>query len=253
MDDYDTSTTPVFNHSLSSPLIAVTGALACIAWLILFVGACVAGFHGTAWWIIIYELAFLVFVFVVLGLNQFGRFHNMVWLFMAVSLVYLTWLCQFNLNFLGQSGARAAAGGAIILLIIEFIWAIELTAPGGGTRMSLGSLGGAKEKINARIQRSRIGPHGGNKNSNYEGGNKPLPRRFDEENAVGGDNNNSQYDANHTEQVTALHAYKGSVDDPNELSFEKGDVLEILDKSGNWWQARKQDGSTGIVPSNYFE
>lgn len=44
---------------------------------------------------------------------------------------------------------------------------------------------------------------------------------------------------------------QGSADDPSELSFEKGEVLEILDRRGNWWQARKQDGTTGIVPSNY--
>lgn len=40
-------------------------------------------------------------------------------------------------------------------------------------------------------------------------------------------------------------------DDPNELSFQKEEVLEILNKSGNWWQAKKQDGTIGIVPSNY--
>lgn len=44
---------------------------------------------------------------------------------------------------------------------------------------------------------------------------------------------------------------QGSPDDPNELSFEKGETIDILDKRGNWWQARKADGSTGIVPSNY--
>ncbi|KAJ7106536.1 hypothetical protein C8R44DRAFT_324943 [Mycena epipterygia] len=50
----------------------------------------------------------------------------------------------------------------------------------------------------------------------------------------------------------ALHAYKGSPDDPSELSFAKGEILEIEDQEGKWWQARKADGTLGIVPSNYL-
>jgi len=41
--------------------------------------------------------------------------------------------------------------------------------------------------------------------------------------------------------------------DDNEISFKKGDVLEIIDCEGDWWYARaKQSGQVGYIPSNYM-
>lgn len=51
--------------------------------------------------------------------------------------------------------------------------------------------------------------------------------------------------------LTLLFSDKASLADPNELSFEKGETLEIVDRRGNWWQARNNRGETGIIPSNY--
>jgi len=40
--------------------------------------------------------------------------------------------------------------------------------------------------------------------------------------------------------------------DDNEISFKKGDVLEIMNCEGDWWYAKaKQSGQVGYVPSNY--
>ncbi|KAG2230506.1 hypothetical protein INT48_009881, partial [Thamnidium elegans] len=237
-------------YNLSSPTILATSALTAAAWLILFIGACVAGFHGVAWWIIIFELVFVVGTIVLLGVNKFYRFHKMVYVVMAVSLVYLTYLCQFTLDNNGDPGARAAAAGSVMLLIVQFIWAICLTSPEGSWFSRNGS---------ANFKNSAVGVTGANLSRKFSntvrpnhnsGGKKnydsPLPPRHDEERDVGDGNNNDD-----CEQATALHDYQGSPDDPNELSFSKNEVLDILDKRGNWWQARKRDGTTGIVPSNY--
>ncbi|OUM68174.1 hypothetical protein PIROE2DRAFT_4175, partial [Piromyces sp. E2] len=54
-------------------------------------------------------------------------------------------------------------------------------------------------------------------------------------------------------RAEALFDYSANKEDPNEISFSQGEVMEIIDNNGRWWQARKADGTMGIVPSNFFK
>ncbi len=54
--------------------------------------------------------------------------------------------------------------------------------------------------------------------------------------------------------VIALYSFNSG--NPEELPFEKGDLMDIIDQppdDPDWWEARKIDGSTGLVPRNYVE
>jgi hypothetical protein len=45
-----------------------------------------------------------------------------------------------------------------------------------------------------------------------------------------------------------MYAYSASPDDPNEVSFAKGDMLDVIDGTGKWFQVRAPNGQTGVSP-----
>ena len=49
--------------------------------------------------------------------------------------------------------------------------------------------------------------------------------------------------------LTIAAADTADPDDPNEISFSKGEIIDIIDKTGKWWQARKEDGTLGSMYS----
>ncbi|TFK26906.1 hypothetical protein FA15DRAFT_654082 [Coprinopsis marcescibilis] len=48
-------------------------------------------------------------------------------------------------------------------------------------------------------------------------------------------------------RAEAMFTYNAEASDPNELSFKKGEILVVLDRSGKWWEARRSDGKTGML------
>ena len=54
--------------------------------------------------------------------------------------------------------------------------------------------------------------------------------------------------------VVALYSFNSG--NPEELVFNKGEVLDIIDQpqdDPDWWEAKMSDGRTGLIPRNYVE
>lgn len=87
----------------------------------------------------------------------------------------------------------------------------------------------------------------GQQMANGTPGGEEMGQAMSENGGAGGSTTGTQ---EYTLRARALYAYNASPDDPNEISFGKGEMLDIVDNTGKWWQARKADGTKGIIPSN---
>ncbi|KAG8213048.1 SH3 domain-containing protein [Butyriboletus roseoflavus] len=55
-------------------------------------------------------------------------------------------------------------------------------------------------------------------------------------------------------KVEAWAIWGWSSEDPNDLSFEAGEVIEVFtETNADWWTGRNRTGKQGLFPSNYVE
>jgi len=55
-----------------------------------------------------------------------------------------------------------------------------------------------------------------------------------------------------TRVIRAKGAYPFQGQSPDELSFNPGDELVIIDQTGDWWTA-EMGGKRGLIPANYVQ
>ncbi|GAA5805975.1 hypothetical protein HPULCUR_011502 [Helicostylum pulchrum] len=231
------------------PFLLVTSIIAISGWSVAFGGACMLKVLNGAWWVMMYQLCIIVGHMVIFMTGSMQQYRLAMVTFLASSIPLLTiqidYVVQYTNPNIPKVPASAYAAGYIILVVIQYMWALVI---GSDSKTRLGRLGYIStenvpsnyepefysEKMLQSLPSSAImGPRISNHINNMSVQKTSIPVDFNE-------------------RVQALHSYNASAQDPNELSFEKGEVLEIVDRKGNWWQARKHNGATGIIPSNYF-
>ncbi|KAJ3007208.1 UNVERIFIED_CONTAM: Transmembrane osmosensor [Siphonaria sp. JEL0065] len=259
-----------------------SGGVAALGWFLQFIGIAIAGGQGVIGFELFYLLVVILGVLALIGFHQTKEHRIAIVAFVAIGFNFLVGLTDSALqvtkatSFFGSSSQTSAYGciaaGSIFQSFVFIYWIVlfgsgetspvtvlveqQGQASAGGAGLSLPTIsipkfGGNKERA---IPSEEVAAS----NQSYNTAS-PAPAAYPSYPPPAGlGSTPSPPPASVVvAQARALHAYTANPSDPKELSFAKGQVLDILDMSGKWWAARYTDvdGSVrvGIVPSNYVQ
>ncbi|KAG2197143.1 hypothetical protein INT46_004558 [Mucor plumbeus] len=264
-----------------SPFTILTCTLAMAGWVVTFVGLCTSHTftHSVSWWIIIYEFFVISLSCSVFWTNSTKIYYPMILCLIAVSIPYTTDEILLYLS-AGRASLSAAASGYIIIMITQFSWIFLL-----GIQHDVSVLRSFSDLNHHRVYTNSIHHYQKEQPSNNNivfGDNTTLdlnnpsyhvpistqttyptspndqlvsvPIYMNSPPSPQQDQSNTVFLSPNSEYlipVTAIHNYRANKEDPNELSFSKGELLYVHEKKGSWWQAKKSNGAIGMIPSNY--
>ncbi|KAI8342109.1 hypothetical protein BC941DRAFT_415386 [Chlamydoabsidia padenii] len=229
-----------------NPFLLVTTILAVCALLVSLTGACALKVLQGAWWVVIYQVILVAGHAVIFMRGVLAHYRLAMLTLLAISIPLLTIQIDYIIQYskpaqLNRIAANAYAAGYIGLVIIQYIWVLVL---GSEPTSYLGQWA----QDNQSLQSTSLPHFYSEKQNHHQAGFSQvlIPH-------VIPNNQQTPSGTEFKEKVQAIHSYQANPKDPNELDFVKGEVVDIVNRKGNWWQARKANGQIGIIPSNYFQ
>lgn len=249
----------------------------------------VPDFPKFAWWTIAFELCCIIGVAIIVALDAVYKYHVAIVGFLSAGLVFT---CSAANTFIySPKGTMEAAGaGHILLSIIQIIWIFYFgSAPDALSHAYVDSFALHKDgkrslsgrpisygdrpitstsshhapqmytsaQLNGFETSSPVSNMQDYRNSGQAkytspAGSTPTPGPSTTPQPQGPPESEVSAPTEYPYRAKAIYSYEANPDDVNEISFSKHEILEVSDVSGRWWQARKQNGVTGIAPSNYL-
>ncbi|KAI9331329.1 hypothetical protein BDR26DRAFT_997788 [Obelidium mucronatum] len=256
------------------PTLASAG-VAAFGWLLMFIGVCIAGAGGIVGFELFYLLVVILSVLGLIAFHQTEEHRIAIVAFVAIGFNFLVGLTDSSIqvtkasSFFASSSSTTAYGfiaaGSIFQAFIFIFWIIRFGSGrnrqaedaaaaasngggGGGFKFSFPSIQlptftkkevPAEQSIDVNNSYATYPPVGSPVNSTPP----PVPAANAAPHVVA--------------RVRAIHPYTANPQDSTELTFAKGQILDVLDNRGKWWKAQYVNsyGSvvSGIIPSNYVE
>lgn len=222
-------------------------------------------------------------IFVVIASDAVQTYHVAVTAYAAAGHVLVA-SSVHGLIYAHSASREAAAAGFVLLAMVDLLWVFYFgSTPASTPRAFIDSFALTKESAMHQQSLNNYGATGRPETSHSvqppQMYNSSQHTGFDNPSPIGGGTRTSNIQppsfantpapqptqnkspvadaevvppSDYPYRAKAIYSYDANPEDANEISFTKHEILEVSDISGRWWQAKKENGDTGIAPSNYL-